>query len=96
MLTKWNRAAKLRQVTTNSQLTLNQRQTSQNLAEAERARILAPVKDVSRARVAGLPATYTIAPRSTFDPSRAQDFRPIGAGGLEAFRKITQKGKKKG
>ncbi|KAI1406870.1 hypothetical protein F5Y13DRAFT_176182 [Hypoxylon sp. FL1857] len=89
-------AAKLRQVTTSSQLTLNQRATAQSLAEEERARILAPARDVSRARVSGVPTTYTVAPRSTFDPNRVQDYRPIGATGIEAFRKMTQKGKRKG
>ncbi|KAI0376743.1 hypothetical protein F5Y04DRAFT_197276 [Hypomontagnella monticulosa] len=89
-------AAKLRQVTSSSQLTLNQRQTAQSLAEAERARMLAPNREISHARVMGLPSTYTIAPRSTFDPTRAQDYRPIGASGMEAFRRMTQKGKKKG
>ncbi|OTA99010.1 hypothetical protein M426DRAFT_325521 [Hypoxylon sp. CI-4A] len=91
-------AAKLRQVqeSTSSQLTLNQRHTPQSIAEAERARVLAPVREVSRARVMGLPSTYTIAPRSTFDPTRAQDYRPIGASGHEAFRKMTQKAKRKG
>ncbi|KAI1800207.1 hypothetical protein F4811DRAFT_47263 [Daldinia bambusicola] len=89
-------AAKLKQVATSSQLTLNQRHTAQSIAEEERARMLAPARDVSQARIMGLPSTYTIAPRSTFDPSRAPDYRPIGASGIEAFRKMTQKGKKKG
>ncbi|KAI0105391.1 hypothetical protein F4776DRAFT_647311 [Hypoxylon sp. NC0597] len=89
-------AAKLRQVTTSSQLTLNQRATAQSLAEEERARMLAPARDISRARVSGVPSTYTIAPRSTFDPNRVQDYRPVGATGIEAFRKMTQKGKRKG
>ncbi|KAI1765796.1 hypothetical protein GGR53DRAFT_252185 [Hypoxylon sp. FL1150] len=89
-------AAKLRQVTgASSQLTLNQR-TAAQIAEEERARVLAPNREVSAARVSGTLATYTIAPRSTFDPTRAPDYRPIGAGGIEAFRKITQRGKKKG
>ncbi|KAI1778821.1 hypothetical protein F4818DRAFT_402557 [Hypoxylon cercidicola] len=89
-------AAKLRQVTSSSsQLTLNQR-TAAQAAEEERARMLAPNRDISAARVSGMPSTYTIAPRSTFDPTRGPDYRPIGMGGIEAFRKITQKGKKKG
>ncbi|KAI1391794.1 uncharacterized protein F4822DRAFT_388450 [Hypoxylon trugodes] len=89
-------AAKIRQATASSQLTLNQRHTPQSIAEAERARILAPAREISRARIAGTPSTYSIAPRSTFDPSTAQDHRPIGQSGIEAFRKMTQKGKKKG
>lgn len=78
-----------------SQLTLNQRPTAQSLADEERARILAPAREISHARVTGLPSTYTIAPRSTFDPNRAPDYKPIGASGIEAFRKMTQKGRKK-
>jgi transcription factor SPN1 len=42
-------------------------------------------------------ASYTIAPQSTFDASRGLDpaARPIGAGGIEAFRKMTAKQTKK-
>jgi transcription factor SPN1 len=63
--------------------------------EAERERALAPVVRSNRAQPAGLPASYTVAPRSTFDASRAgqPDHRPIGANGLEAFRRMTQKNK---
>ncbi|KAB5546855.1 hypothetical protein GE09DRAFT_1128885 [Coniochaeta sp. 2T2.1] len=63
--------------------------------EAERERALARETKSNRAQPAGLPASYTVAPRSTFDPDRAgqPDHRPIGAGGLEAFRKMTQKNK---
>jgi transcription factor SPN1 len=62
----------------------------------ERQRQLAPpTANNNRAKPAGLPATYTVAPRSTFDPNRNDGYRPLGAGGLEAFRKMTQKGKKK-
>ncbi|KAI0020033.1 hypothetical protein F4780DRAFT_744233 [Xylariomycetidae sp. FL0641] len=65
--------------------------------DAERAKALAPLQDNKRARVTGLPQSYSIAPRSTFDPSaRGPDHRPIGSGGMEAFRKMTQRGKKKG
>jgi transcription factor SPN1 len=62
---------------------------------AEREKALAPVQASNRARPAGLPASYTVAPRSTFDPTRTgqPDHRPIGAGGAEAFRRMTQKGK---
>ncbi len=95
-LTNPPRAAKLRQVTGGSQLTLTQRPASQTLREAERERILAPANTSNRARVVGLPSSYTIAPRSTFDPSRGPEHRPIGSSGLEAFRKMTQKTKKKG
>jgi transcription factor SPN1 len=43
-----------------------------------------------------LPASYTIAPMSTFDGAKSQDHRPLGAGGMEAFRRMTQKNKKRG
>jgi transcription factor SPN1 len=41
--------------------------------------------------------SYTVAPRSNFDPSKGLDpaSRPIGAGGMEAFRKMTAKQGKK-
>ncbi|KAL1873417.1 hypothetical protein VTK73DRAFT_1008 [Phialemonium thermophilum] len=95
-------AAKLAQrreaVAGGSQLTLTQRPLNGALSrlEAERERMLAPVVTSNRARPAGLPASYSVAPRSTFDASRrGPDHRPIGAGGLEAFRRMTQKGKGK-
>ncbi len=94
----WSRsAAKLAQrqeaAAGGSQFTLTQRSVSR--ADAERARILAPeVTNPNRARAPGLPATYTIAPRSTFDGRSGADHRPIGAAGTEAFRKMTQKGKR--
>ncbi len=65
--------------------------------ELERERILAqPVKN-NRARIETANASYTIAPRSTFDPTKGIDpnSRPIGAGGMEAFRKMTTKQGKK-
>jgi transcription factor SPN1 len=42
-------------------------------------------------------ASYTVAPKSTFDASKGLDpsARPIGAGGMEAFRKMTAKQGKK-
>lgn len=57
--------------------------------------MLAPVVSSNRARPGGLPDSYTIAPKSTYDVSRAPEHRPIGAGGLEAFRKMTQNRKKR-
>ncbi len=63
--------------------------------EAERQRALAPVNtNPNRAMPVGLPRSYTVAPKSTYDASaRPADFRPIGAGGLEAFRKMAAKAK---
>ncbi|KAH6657405.1 hypothetical protein BKA67DRAFT_188231 [Truncatella angustata] len=89
-------AAKLKQVVGSSQYTLTQRPVAsqQSLRDAERARMLAPVNLSNRARVSGLPAAYTVAPKSTFEPSRDGSHRPIGSSGVEAFRKMTQKGKR--
>ncbi|KAI1859288.1 uncharacterized protein JN550_012097 [Neoarthrinium moseri] len=86
-------AAKLRQAAGSSQLTLTQRPAASQ-RDLERERILAPQMSSNRARVTGLPASYTVAPKSTFEPSRDGSHRPIGASGMEAFRKMTQKGKK--
>ncbi|KFH40290.1 Transcription factor-like protein [Hapsidospora chrysogenum ATCC 11550] len=77
-----------------SQFSLTQRPALSS-QEAERERFLAPAGGDNRARMTSLPASYTIAPRSTFDGSRGMDHRPLGAGGMEAFRKMTQRSKKK-
>ncbi|TAQ84575.1 hypothetical protein B7494_g7104 [Chlorociboria aeruginascens] len=62
-------------------------------SELERRRLLAPAVQSNRARMESSNTSYTVAPRSNFDPSRGLDpaSRPIGAGGMEAFRKMTQK-----
>ena len=78
-----------------SQFNLTQR-PAMSSQEAERERLLAPAIGDNRARMASLPSSYTIAPRSTFDGTRGTDHRPLGAGGMEAFRKMTQRNKKKG
>jgi transcription factor SPN1 len=65
--------------------------------DIDRERILAqPIKS-NRARMETSNASYTIAPKSTFDASKGLDnsARPIGAGGMEAFRKMTAKQGKK-
>jgi transcription factor SPN1 len=64
--------------------------------DAERERILAPVGFNNRARMSSLPESYTIAPKSSFDGARGSEHRPLGASGMEAFRKMTQKSKKRG
>ncbi|KAI5463934.1 hypothetical protein BGZ63DRAFT_411806 [Mariannaea sp. PMI_226] len=89
-------AAKLAQrQKTNSQFTLSQR-PAQSARDAERERILAPARGNNQARMVNLPSSYTIAPQSTFDGNRGgMDHRPLGATGMEAFRKMTQKRKKK-
>ncbi|EHK96360.1 hypothetical protein GLAREA_09200 [Glarea lozoyensis ATCC 20868] len=67
--------------------------------EIERERLLAQPIRSNRARLETSNTSYTVAPRSTFDPTKGLDpmSRPIGAGGMEAFRKMTAKqGKKRG
>lgn len=88
-------AAKLQQrQKAGTQFTLSQR-PAQSAAEVERERMLAPTRLNNEARMASLPSSYTIAPMSTFDGNRANDHRPLGASGMEAFRKMTQKSKKR-
>ncbi|KFY42015.1 hypothetical protein V495_04706 [Pseudogymnoascus sp. VKM F-4514 (FW-929)] len=67
--------------------------------ELDRERVLAAPRPGNRARLETHSASYTVAPKSTFDPQRAVDpaSRPIGASGMEAFRKMTaKKGTKRG
>lgn len=96
MLTNCNSAAKLaqRQQQAGSQFNLTER-PAQSTADLERERMLAPVRANNQARMASLPSSYTIAPRSTFDGTRGSEHRPLGASGMEAFRRMTQKNKKK-
>lgn len=65
--------------------------------ELERERLLAPANRSNRARMESSNASYTIAPKSNFDASRGPDplARPIGAGGMDAFRRMTAKQGKK-
>lgn len=65
--------------------------------DRERERLLAqPIKS-NRARMETANTSYTVAPKSTFDASKGLDpsARPIGASGMEAFRKMTAKQGKK-
>ena len=66
-------------------------------SQLDRERVLAQPSRSNRARVETVHTSYTIAPRSTFDASKGVDpsSRPIGAGGMEAFRKMTAKQGKK-
>ncbi|KAM4060994.1 TFIIS helical bundle-like domain-containing protein [Hirsutella rhossiliensis] len=68
---------------------------TQRPSQSARDAFLAPQSGGNQARMASLPSSYTIAPKSTFDGSRGQDHRPLGASGMEAFRKMTQKSKKR-
>lgn len=65
--------------------------------DIERERVLAQPIRSNRARMETANTSYTVAPRSNFDPSKGLDpsARPIGAGGVEAFRKMTAKQGKK-
>lgn len=66
--------------------------------ELERERMLAPaIRNNNRARMETSSASYTVAPKSTFDPARSADpsMKPIGASGMEAFRRMTAKQGKK-
>ncbi|KAF4338030.1 transcription factor IWS1 [Fusarium beomiforme] len=79
---------------TNSQFSLSQR-PALNAKDAERERLLAPSRGNNSARMVNLPSSYTVAPQSTFMGSQNSDHRPLGAGGMEAFRKMAQKSKKR-
>jgi transcription factor SPN1 len=73
---------------------LTQRPADKTRLELERERILAPEVKSHRMQPAALPASYTIAPRSTFNASEdTKDARPIGAETMAAFRRMTQKGR---
>ncbi|KAF5007584.1 hypothetical protein FDECE_6092 [Fusarium decemcellulare] len=88
-------AAKLAQrQKTNSQFSLSQR-PAVSAKDAERERFLAPSRGNNSARMVNLPSSYSIAPQSTFTGTGVQNHRPLGAGGMEAFRKMTQKSKKR-
>ncbi|CAI4214218.1 unnamed protein product [Parascedosporium putredinis] len=90
-------AAKFAQRSGSSQFSLSQRPVISRV-DAERERALAPAITTNRARIPEMPQSYTVAPRSTFDKgsSRAFEHRPIGSSGIEAFRKMTQKPRKRG
>ncbi|CAD6444085.1 8487b264-5016-41f5-aea9-fe080fa2cd0a [Sclerotinia trifoliorum] len=79
-----------------SQMPSSQR-TQLTARDIERQRLLAPKIISNRARMETSNTSYSIAPRSNFDPSRGLDpsARPIGAGGVDAFRKMTAKQGKK-
>lgn len=61
--------------------------------ELERERFLAQPSRSNRARVESGNTSYTVAPKSNFDVTKGIDEtqRPIGAGGMEAFRRMTAK-----
>ena len=59
--------------------------------DIQRERLLAPSHQANRARIESSNTSYTIAPKSTFDPKSGLDpnARPIGASGMDAFRRMT-------
>ncbi|RAL68379.1 hypothetical protein DID88_007110 [Monilinia fructigena] len=75
---------------------LPSQRTGLTARELERQRLLAPKIISNRARMETSNTSYSIAPRSNFDPSRGVDpnSRPIGAGGVEAFRKDDNEARK--
>lgn len=64
--------------------------------DLDRERVLAPAVRSNRARMETSNASYSVAPRSTFDSSKVDpSTKPIGASGMDAFRKMTAKQGKK-
>ncbi|RQM07140.1 hypothetical protein DH86_00003494 [Scytalidium sp. 3C] len=88
-----HQAAQLALRFSQSQPSLSQHAPSHSQRDLERQRILAQPIRSNRARMESSDTSYTVAPRSTFDPNKALDpaSRPIGAGGMEAFRRMTAK-----
>ena len=91
------RAAQLALRPSGTQPSQFSQRTGLSQRDIERERILAQPNRSNRARIEASNASYTIAPQSTFDASKGMDpaARPIGAGGMEAFRKMTAKQTKK-
>ncbi|KAI9745090.1 MAG: Transcription factor iws1 [Claussenomyces sp. TS43310] len=74
----------------------SQRAGALSQRDLDRERLLAPAKLSNRARLEAANASYSVAPKSTFDPSRIDpNSRPIGASGDLAFRRMTAKMAKK-
>ncbi|KAL2884761.1 Transcription factor IWS1 [Ceratocystis lukuohia] len=89
-------AAKLAQHQESSQISLSQR-PGLSSHEAERQRALALPDTSGRARLMDRPVSYTVAPVSTFSgaPRANGDHRPIGASGIDAFRRMASKAKRR-
>jgi transcription factor SPN1 len=93
----YNRAAQLALRPSGSQPPGGSQRQGPSKSELERERFLATNMYSNRARIESSQTSYSIAPQSNFDPTRGLDpaSRPIGAGGIEAFRKMTAKQGKK-
>lgn len=77
-----------------SQYTHNLVERPMSRFEQDREQMLAPpVMNANRATPVGLPQSYTIAPKSTFDGHRGGDYRPIGASSVAAFQRMAQRAK---
>ncbi|CAK7263650.1 Transcription factor iws1 [Sporothrix epigloea] len=77
-----------------SQLTQTLTERPMSRFELDRELQLAPpVVNANRAVPVGLPQSYTVAPKSTFEGHRGADYRPIGASSVEAFRRMAQRAK---
>lgn len=87
-----HRAAKAAEKRLSSQYTLAERPVSRFELDKE-LQLAPPVVNPNRAQPVGLPQSYSIAPKSTFDGHRGEGYRPIGASSMEAFRRMTQKAK---
>ncbi|RFU28585.1 hypothetical protein B7463_g7758, partial [Scytalidium lignicola] len=92
-----HQAAQLALRLSQSQPSLSQHTPTHSQRDLDRERLLAQPIRSNRARMESSNTSYTVAPRSTFDPNRSLDpaSRPIGAGGMEAFRRMTAKQGKK-
>ncbi|KKA31060.1 hypothetical protein TD95_002559 [Thielaviopsis punctulata] len=90
-------AAKLAQHQETSHFSSSHRPSGVSAFEAERQRALAPPDLSGRARITDRPASYTVAPVSTFTgtPRGSADHRPIGAGGIDAFRRMAARAKRR-
>lgn len=79
---------------TGSQYTHTLAERPMSRFELDREMQLAPpVVNANRATPVGLPQSYTIAPKSTFDGHRGADYRPIGASSVAAFQRMAQRAK---
>ena len=75
-----------------SQYTLTERPMSRFELDKE-VQLAPPVVNPNRAIPVGLPQSYSIAPNSTFEGHRGNDYKPIGASSVEAFRRMAQRSK---
>lgn len=99
MLTMFCRTAQLaiRSGTQQASQASSSQRAPMSQKELERERFLAQPNRSTRARMESSNTSYTVAPKSTFDPTKGLDpaMRPIGASGMDAFRKMTAKPGKK-